>query len=136
MTGGLIIFSGKVQFLSEAFNANLYPAEIINPPHFLSSIPNPAQNWMLVHNPIVGGVLRAHKISAHQEKSSFFPGRLFSCGPNSFLFGYHSLPFPSSIFSPWPRSQGTLLLQPGLLDASLPCPDTHPQAWGALHREK
>lgn len=42
MTDSLIIFSGKVKFLSEAFNANLYPADIINTPHFFFSIPNSA----------------------------------------------------------------------------------------------
>ena len=33
----------KTQFLSEAFIANLYPTEIINPPHFLFCFPNRAQ---------------------------------------------------------------------------------------------
>lgn len=41
MADGLIIFSGKVKVLSEALSANLYPAEIINPPHFFPSILNP-----------------------------------------------------------------------------------------------
>lgn len=34
MADGLIIFSGKVKVLLKALNANLYLAEIINPPHF------------------------------------------------------------------------------------------------------
>ena len=33
----------ETQFLSEAFIANLYPTEIINPPHFLFCFPNRAQ---------------------------------------------------------------------------------------------